>query len=71
LTGYSKYALNAHNLHASGYLMKPIVAEDIRKELNDLRITVSASPSCPHIQTFRNFDMFVDNTPIAFTRIMA
>lgn len=71
VTGYSKYALNALNLHASGYLMKPVMAEDIRRELDDLRTPVFSSSSRIRIQTFGNFDIFVDNIPLVFTRSKA
>ena len=37
VTGYSEYALEAYSLHASGYLTKPVTAERIKLELEDLR----------------------------------
>ena len=33
-TGYAEYALEALQLHADGYLLKPIAAEDVQKELD-------------------------------------
>ena len=33
-TGYSEYALDAMRLHADGYLLKPIHAEDVQNELD-------------------------------------
>jgi len=71
VTSYSQYALDAYGLHASGYMMKPVLAEDIRRELDDLRNPVSAVSSRVRIQTFGNFDIFVDNTPLAFFRTKA
>ncbi len=35
-TGYSEYALDAMRLHADGYLLKPIHAEDVQNELDHL-----------------------------------
>ncbi len=35
-TGYSEYALDAYRLHADGYLLKPIHAEDVQNELDRL-----------------------------------
>ena len=35
-TGYSEYALDAMRLHADGYLLKPIHAEDVQSELDRL-----------------------------------
>lgn len=71
VTSYSQYALYAHSLHASGYLMKPVLADDIRRELGDLRIPVPIPTSHVHIQTFGNFDIFIDNVPLSFTRSKA
>ena len=35
-TGYADYALDAYRLHADGYLLKPIHAEDVQNELDRL-----------------------------------
>ena len=35
-TGYAEYALEAMKLHADGYLLKPIHAEDVQSELDRL-----------------------------------
>ena len=36
-TGYEQYAIPAFKLHASGYLMKPISAEDVQAEIDNIR----------------------------------
>ena len=36
-TGYEEYALPAFKLHASGYLMKPISAEDVQGEIDNIK----------------------------------
>ena len=33
-TGYEEYAVSAFKIHASGYLLKPISAEDVQKEID-------------------------------------
>ena len=40
VTGYDEYANEAMKMHASGYLMKPVTAEDIKAELQDLRYPI-------------------------------
>ena len=40
-TGFSRYQGSAFALHASGYLMKPITAEKVKRELDNLRRPVS------------------------------
>ena len=42
-TGYAEYALDALRLHADGYLLKPITAEDVQKELDRLLGKLSAN----------------------------
>ena len=39
-TGYSKYALDAYSLHASGFLMKPISADAVIEAVDHLRYPV-------------------------------
>lgn|SRR5574344_296685 len=43
VTGYSQYALDAINMHASGYILKPANEENVRRELVSLRNPVSAA----------------------------
>jgi two-component SAPR family response regulator len=40
LTGHSEYAREALDLHCSGYLLKPLTPEKIRKEIAHLRYPV-------------------------------
>lgn len=69
VTGYSQYALQAIQMHASGYLMKPARVDDIRAELN----YILNPPSAPmvldkqiRVQCFGNFEVFMGNEPIKF-----
>ena len=57
VTGYSDYTGDAMSLHASGYIMKPVTAEKIRKELCDLRYPPKPD-ACLTIQCFGNFEAF-------------
>ena len=36
-TGYEQYAMDAVNMHASGYIMKPVSAEDVQKALDHIK----------------------------------
>lgn len=68
VTGYPEYALEAFTLRASGYLMKPITAADIEREIRELRYPVDDPASGVRIQTFGNFELYVDGQPIHFRR---
>ena len=71
-TGYSEYALNAFELHARGYLMKPVTEEMIQKELEELQTTPwENTPSADKeifIQTFGGFSVYEKGKSIAFSR---
>ena len=64
VTGYSEYAMDALKLHASGYLMKPVRAKELRGELDSLRYPPSRWNKRVRIQTFGNFEVFVDGKPL-------
>ena len=70
VTGFSEYAGDAMSLHASGYIMKPVTAEKIKKELEDLRFPIEPkSNALLRVQCFGNFDVFTpDGKPVHFER---
>lgn len=62
VTGFSEYTGDAMKLHASGYIMKPVTAEEVKKELSDLRFPiVPKSDAVLRVQCFGNFDVFLPN----------
>ena len=67
-TGYDDYMRDALNLHASGYLKKPITAEDVRTELDNLRHPVRSAPHRVRFQCFGNFEVYIDGQPVIFRR---
>lgn len=71
VTGYSQYALEAYSIHARGYLMKPVRAERIRDELLELTEAPARPQSRVSVRCFGNFDVFVDDTTLAFSRSKA
>jgi len=69
VTGYSKYALDSYTVKASDYVMKPVTKEAIKESLENLRCPVKTEPEKRvRVQTFGNFEVFVDEHPVLFTR---
>lgn len=68
VTGYSQYMGEAFEQHVSGYVLKPVDAERVTKELRNLRFPVEEKEKEHRIQaqTFGNFEMFGDGTPLKF-----
>ena len=64
-TGYGNYRDAAFELHASGYLMKPITSEKVQRELANLRRPIVEKKKLK-VQTFGNFEVYLDGKPIAF-----
>ena len=59
VTGFSEYAGDAMKLHASGYIMKPVTAEEVKAELAELRYPMQPKSSALlRVQCFGNFDVF-------------
>ena len=69
LTAFQQYAVQAVKLRASGYLLKPVSLEDLREEV-DYACSKKRERPTSHItvQTFGNFEIFVDGETLAFRR---
>ena len=69
-TAFSRFMPDAFELHSSGYLMKPITAEKVRAELDDLRRPPAASSEEPglFVRCFGDFEVFVNGEHVAFGR---
>ena len=67
VTGHAEYALDAHSLFASGYLVKPADVSDVEKVLQHLRYPVEGSNKL-QVRCFGNFEVFVQNRPVLFRR---
>lgn len=70
VTSHEQYAVQAFQLHATGYLMKPATVEDIRRELTFLYGDAPA-PKRIRVQTFGGFEVFVDGQAVQFKRAKA
>ena len=66
-TGYEEYAIPAFKLHASGYLMKPISAEDVQGELDNIK-GVRQKEKLLKVKCFGNFEVFAKDEPLQFKR---
>ena len=64
-TGYGHYRDAAFDLHASGYMTKPITPEKVKKELANLRRPIRNAKRV-RIRAFGNFEVYLDGNPISF-----
>ena len=72
LTAFPQYAVQAFKLRATGYLLKPVSFEELKEEVDYARSRGREHPS-GHIvvQTFGNFEIFVDGETLVFHRSKA
>ena len=66
-TGYEEYAVAAFRLHASGYLMKPITAEAVQKEIDHIK-GVKTTEKLLTIKCFGNFEVLHNGEILPFKR---
>lgn len=69
-TGHSEYAVDAFRIHVSGYLMKPITAEAIQREIDHIMPEKGAKKLLT-IRCFGTFEVFADGKPLVFKRSIA
>ena len=68
-TGYDEYMGDAFEMHASGYVMKPVTPEKVRREIADLRCPLQPEgKKRVRFQTFGYFEVFADGKPVIFER---
>ena len=66
-TGYEEYAIPAFKLHASGYLMKPISAEDVQGEIDNVKGTNEKKKQL-EVQCFGSFEVYANGERLRFKR---
>ena len=66
-TGYGEYAVSAFQLHVSGYLMKPITAEMVQKEIDHIK-GVKATEKLLAIKCFGHFEVLYNGESLPFKR---
>ncbi|MCR5105400.1 MAG: response regulator [Eubacterium sp.] len=70
VTGHEKFAYQSFQLHASGFVLKPITKEALLRELDNLRNPVEIQRNgIIRVQCFGNFEVFdKDDHPVKFKR---
>lgn len=69
VTGYAEYALDAHDLFASGYLLKPTTEVAVRRVLDNLRHPIRQDEDGRlQIRCFGDFEVFSHGIPLHFNR---
>lgn len=69
ITGYRDYAVEAFKVKAQGYLLKPVTAEDIKRELDYM--TAPDKPEAQDklvVKCFGHFDVYWHGEPVIFSR---
>ena len=67
-TGYEEYAISAFKLHASGYLMKPVSAEDVQTEIDNIK-GIRKKERAITVKCFGNFEVYAKNEKVLFKRL--
>lgn len=67
VTGYD-YAMDAYRLHINGYIPKPVEAERVREELEELFPGRVSGEKRLRVRCFGSFEVFVGNLALRFTR---
>jgi two-component SAPR family response regulator len=67
-TGYEEYAIEAFKLHASGYLMKPISAQDVQGEIDNIK-GIRKKVKLLTVKCFGNFEVYAKNEILVFKRL--
>ena len=71
LTAYPQYALEAHKLFVSGYLLKPAMEAEVEEVLRNLRHPVTDKRKGLFVRCFGNFEVFFDGEIVKFGRRQA
>ena len=66
-TGYSDYAVDAFKIHVSGYLMKPITAEAVQREIDHIK-GLKLKERLITIKCFGTFETYFNRNVLSFKR---
>lgn len=70
-TGYEEYALSAFRVHANGFITKPVCAEDIQDQIENIKGIIRERKNAGKkltVKCFGNFEVYYQNKPIKFKR---
>lgn len=67
-TSHTQYALETYSLYPSGYLLKPILKEDINKALKNLRYPIESYKNGIYAKAFPYFDFYNKEKVVTFPR---
>ncbi|MCQ2501759.1 MAG: response regulator, partial [Lachnospiraceae bacterium] len=65
VSAYDQYGMEAYKIHASGYLLKPVVLDSLREELQHLRYPIEDEKTL-YFRCFGNFEVLLDGAPLIF-----
>ncbi|MBR0407346.1 MAG: response regulator [Clostridia bacterium] len=72
ITGHAEYALSAFEIYASGFLLKPITQDQLRRALDNLRYPLSKETEIRterlKVCCFGQFEVWHNGRPVAFQR---
>lgn len=69
-TGYPECAVDAFRIHATGYLMKPLTAEAVQREIDHIK-GEKAGGKLLTLRCFGAFEVFSHGSPLSFRRSMS
>ena len=70
VTAHAEYALNALRLFVSGFILKPVMDNELKEALDNLRVPVIENESDIKLtaRCFGNFEVFCCGKPLSFSR---
>ena len=68
VTAHEEYALRALKLFVSGYILKPVMDDELAEVLDNLRVPVAVADNKVKVKCFGNFEMFYQGKTLTFSR---
>lgn len=66
VSAYDQYGMDAYRLHASGYLLKPVILDSLREEMQHLRYPLEDKEKTLYFRCLGNFEVLLDGAPVIF-----